>query len=124
MLEVGSLILIYLTKKTQIIALQANKAPIKILDKFSNYMNIFFLDLATKLFKNTSMNEYAIKLINKKQLLYKLIYILSLVELKILKAYIKTYTKTGFILTFKFFAGTPILFDKKLDSIFYLCVNY
>ena len=50
-----------------------------------------------KLSKNTRMNEYAIKLIDKKQLSYEPIYAFSLVELETLKTYIKTYLKTGFI---------------------------
>ncbi len=50
-----------------------------------------------KLLEYTGMNEYAIKLIDKKQILYKLIYILNLVELKTLKTYIEIYLKTGFI---------------------------
>lgn len=47
--------------------------------------------------KNTRMDEYAIKLICKKQPLYRPIYVLSLVELELVKTYIKTYLKTGFI---------------------------
>ena len=47
--------------------------------------------------KNTGMNKYAIELINEKQFSYKLIYALSLVELEMLKIYIKIYFKTDFI---------------------------
>lgn len=43
------------------------------------------------------MNEHIIELIDGKQLPYEPIYILSLVELEILKTYIETYLKTGFI---------------------------
>ncbi len=43
------------------------------------------------------MNKYTIELIEKKQLFYKSIYTLSSMKLKILKAYIKTHLKTGFI---------------------------
>ena len=45
-------------------------------------------------------------------------------ELKTLKAYIKTYMKIGFIRSSKSLAGAPILFDKKSDSSFWLCVDY
>ena len=45
-------------------------------------------------------------------------------ELEILKTYIKTHLKTGFIRPFKSPASTPILFNKKLDGSFCLCVNY
>lgn len=44
--------------------------------------------------ENTSIDEYVIKLIDEKQLLYGPIYIFSLVELEILKAYIEIYQKT------------------------------
>ncbi len=47
--------------------------------------------------KNTVMNKHVIELINEKQPFYASIYALSLVELKMLKIYIKTYLKTGFI---------------------------
>ena len=70
------------------------------------------------------MNEHAIKLVEGKQLLYRLIYALSPVELETLKTYIETYLKTGFIWSFKSFAGTPILFDKKSNGSFCLYVNY
>ncbi len=77
-----------------------------------------------ELHKNTSINEYAIKLIKEKQPLYRPIYAFSLVELETLKAYIKTHLKTGFIWPFKSLAGTSIFFDKKLDRSLCLCVNY
>lgn len=50
-----------------------------------------------ELSENKSINEYAIKLKERKQLLYRPIYSPSLVELDTLKTYIKTYFKTGFI---------------------------
>lgn len=48
-------------------------------------------------FKNTDINEHTIKLVKGKQPSYRLIYILSLVELETLKTYIKIYLKTRFI---------------------------
>ena len=45
-------------------------------------------------------------------------------ELKTLKTYIDTHLKTGFIQPSKSPASAPILFDKKPDSSFWLCVNY
>ncbi len=45
-------------------------------------------------------------------------------KLETLKAYIKTHLKTGFIRPFKSPVGTPILFDKKLDSSLCLYVDY
>ncbi len=45
-------------------------------------------------------------------------------ELEILKTYIETHLKTGFIQPSKSLAGTPILFDKKPNGSFHLCVNH
>lgn len=59
-----------------------------------------------------------------KQLSYRLIYSMQLVELETLKMYIKTHLKTGFIQPFKSPAGELIPFDKKSDGSFCLCVNY
>ncbi len=77
-----------------------------------------------ELSKNTRMNEHAIELIDGKQPPYGPIYALSPVELETLKAYIKTYLKTGFIRPSKSPADAPILFDKKPDGSFCLYVDY
>lgn len=77
-----------------------------------------------KLLENTGINKYATELANCKQLPYGLVYILSLVKLEILKTYIQIYLKTRFIRLSKSPANTLILFNKKLDGSFYLCVNY
>ena len=53
-------------------------------------------NLARKLPKSTGINEHAIKLRKDKQLLYKPISNLGLVELETLKTYIETHLKTGF----------------------------
>ncbi len=74
--------------------------------------------------ENTGMNEHAIELIEEKQPPYGSIYALSPIELETLKIYIKTHLKTGFNRPSKSSAGAPILFDKKLDGRFHLCVNY
>lgn len=65
--------------------------------KYVDYTNVFSFDLTMEPAEKIEINEYAIKLIDSIQLLYKLIYILSPVELEILKTYIKTYLKTRFI---------------------------
>lgn len=70
------------------------------------------------------MNKYAIVLIEAKQPPYRLIYTLSLMELKTLKSYIKTHLKIKFTQFFKSPVGAPIFFDKKPDGSFYLYINY
>ena len=90
---------------------------------FSN-INVFLFDLAMKLPKNTGINKYAIELKNGKQPTYRSFYSLRPVELEILKTYIKTHLKTGFIQPFKSLACAFILFNKKAESSLCLCVNY
>ncbi len=115
---------IHLLWAAQIATLQWDKATIEIPAKYFDYTDIFSSDLAIKLPENTSMNKHAIKLIKRKQPPYGPIYTLSLVELEVLKIYIKTYLKTGFIQPFKSSTDAPILFDKKPHSSLRLCVDY
>ena len=89
--------LIYLAKKALIAVLQADKASTKVSIKYLDYADFFLSNLAIELLENTSINEHAIKLIEEKQPSYRLIYALNPVKLEILKAYIKTHLKTGFI---------------------------
>ena len=70
------------------------------------------------------LNEYAIDLEDAKQTFYGLIYSLSPVELETLKTYIETNLKTGFIRSSKSSSGASILFDKKPDGTFCLCIDY
>ena len=70
------------------------------------------------------MNKYIIKLIDGKQSLYGPIYALSCIKLEMLKTYIKTHLKTGFIQPSKFLARASILFDKKPNGSLCLHINY
>lgn len=92
--------------------------------RVQNYANIFFPHLTIELPKNISINKQTIKLIKNKQLLYRLIYSLSPVKLKIWKIYIKTYLKTRFIGSSKSLIDAPIFFDKKPDNSLQLCGNF
>lgn len=82
---------IYLFQVAQVAILQYNKTSTKILVKYAKYANFFFCNLVIKFPKNTSINKYAIKLVKSKHLFYEFIYIFSLVELEVLKTYIKIY---------------------------------
>ena len=95
----------------------------KIPAEYSDFVDVFLTDQVIKLSKNTGINKHTIKWIKEKQLAYRLIYALSLLELEILKIYIKTHLKTGFIWPFKSLANILILFNKKLNGSFFLCVN-
>ena len=102
----------------------ANKAPILISTEYSDFADIFFPELASELLEHTKINDYAIKLVDDRQPLYEPIYSLGLIELETLKTYIKTNLKNDFIRPSKFSAEALILFDKKPDGSFQLCVDY
>lgn len=115
---------IQLSQLLHLVLLQQKKALTKILPKYSNYVNISSPDLIIEELENTSINNYTIKLIEGKQSPYRPIYSLGLIMLKMLKAYIKTQLKTGFIWPYKFFRSASILFDKKPYDNLCLYVNY
>lgn len=64
------------------------------------------------------MNKHPIKLINNWQLSYKPIYTFSLVELGVLKAYIKTHLKTSFIQLLKSLTGILSYLTKSSIEVF------
>ena len=113
---------IHLARKAKIASLIAEE--IKILTKYSDVVNVFSEKKALVLLEQIDFNKHVIKLKNSKQLSYGLIYSLGLVKLEILKTYIETHPKTGFIWLFQPSTGASILFDKKPDSSFQLCVDY
>ena len=110
--------------KPQIVCLIAEKAPIKIPNKYVNFVDIFSSDLAFKLLKHTKINEHAIELVDGQEPPYGPIYSLRPIDLATLKAYIKTNLANGFIRPSKLLASAPILFDQKLDGSLQLYVNY
>lgn len=81
----------------QISTLKQNEALIEVSIKYSNFSNIFSKEKALVLLEQIKFNKHAIKLQNSNQLLYEPIYSLGPIELEILKTYIKTHLKTGFI---------------------------
>ena len=88
---------VYFKKQIQVGDVFFDKAFIKIPVEYSNYSNVFSMENAVKLFKNTKINKHAIKLKKCKQLLFDSIYSLGLVKLEILKIYIKINLGNGFI---------------------------
>ena len=117
-----TIILIYFFSWTQVTSLTSNKT--RILTKYFDFSNIFFLDSALELSKYTRINNHSINLLNNKQLFYSLIYSLGLVELETLKTYIIANPPSGFISLFKSFDSTLILFIWTKNSSLYLCVDY
>ena len=86
---------IYLDKAVQIASLLIEK--VKILDKYSDFANVFLEKKALVLSEYTKLNEHAIDLNNGKQPSYRPINNLDLMKLETLKIYIETHLKTGFI---------------------------
>ena len=111
-------------KQAQVEALLFDKALIKVPAEYSNYSNVFLAKNAIELPKNIRINEHIIELKKGKQLPFKPIYSLGLIELEIWKTYIKTNLVNGFIWPFKFPIRVSILFDKKLNENLHLCVDY
>ena len=74
--------------------------------------------------EHIKINNYAIKLEKSKQLFFRPIYSLKLVELEILKIYIKNNVANGFIESYKFLANASILFNQKPNKSFCFCINY
>ena len=113
------------SRRPQISGLIAEEASTKVPAKYSDFADIFSLDLASKLPEHTGINDHAIKLVKGcQQPPYGPIYSLGPVELKTLKAYIETNLANRFIRPSKSLAGAPILFDRKTDSSLRLGVDY
>ena len=116
---------LYPSRRPQIFGLIIKKAFTKISAEYLDIADVFSQDLASELSEHTRINDHAIKLVNDcQQPPYGPIYSLELVELEILKAYIKTNLVNGFIRPSKSPAGTPILFDQKSNGSLWLFVNY
>ena len=113
---------LHLDRATQIAFLLVKK--VGILDKYTDFADIFSKKKSLVLPKYNEINEYTIDLDDGKQPAYEPIYSLDLIELEILKTYIETHLKTGFIWLSKSLTSILILFDKKIDNSLYLCVNY
>ena len=97
---------------------------VKIPEEYSDFTDVFSEEKALVLPERTESNQHAIELEEGKQPPYGPIYSLGPVELETLKTYIETHLKTGFIQPSKSPTGASILFAKKLDGSFHLCVDY
>ena len=113
------------SRRPQISGLIAEEAPTTVPAEYSDFADVFSPDLASELPEHTGINDHAIELVDGcQQPPYGPIYSLGPVELETLKAYIETNLANGFIRLSKSPAGAPILFDRKSDGFFQLCVDY
>ena len=109
---------IYLFCRPKIAGLIAKETLTKVSIKYVNFVDVFFLDLASKFFKYTGINNYAIELVNGQQPFYRPIHSLEPLKLETLKTYIKTNLANIFIQPFKSSLGTSIFVDRKLHEFF------
>ena len=89
-----------------------------------HFADIFLEKLTNVLPEQTEANEHTIELEKGKQPSHSPMYSLEPVEFETLKTYIKTNLAKGFIQALKSPMGAPILFVRKPNSSFCLCVNY
>lgn len=113
---------VYLSWQAQIMSLKVKEITIFL--EYTDYTNIFSSDSATELSKHTGIKNHPINLVDDKQPPFGLIYNLKLVELEMLKTYIKANLANGFIWPFKSLADAPILFIYKKNGSFWLYVDY
>ena len=113
------------SRRPQVSGLIAEEASTKVPAEYSDFADVFSLDLTSELPKHSGINDHAIELVKScPQPPYEPIYSLGPVELETLKAYIETNLANGFIRPSKSPAGAPILFDRKSDGSLWLCVDY
>ena len=105
-------------------ALLFDKIFIKISVEYFNYSNVFLAENVIEFSENIEINKYAIELEKSKQSLFDQIYSLELVKLETLKIYIKTNLVNSLIWLFLSLIKVSILFNRKPNKRFYLCVDY
>ena len=89
-----------------------------------DFANVFLEESANVLSEHIGVNKYAIELEKSKQPLSRSIYSLGPFEFEIFKTYIESNLANRFIRASKSPADSPILFVRKPNGSFYLCVNY
>ena len=86
---------VHLSRRPQIAGLIAEGAPTKVPAEYADFADVFSLNLASKLPQHTGINDHAIELVNANK----------------------------FIRPSKSPTSAPIVFDRKLDGSFWLCVD-
>lgn len=103
--------------------IQDNTFP-TISSKYTDFANIYSFNLIVKLLEYIKINNNPISLVKNEQPAYKPIYSLELVELKILKTYMKTNLANSFIRPFRLSVRALIFFVYKHNKSLQLCINY
>ncbi len=115
---------VYPSKSGWIAYLKVDEALSEVLGEYADFANVFSPKLAAELPKHIMINDYAIVLVDDRQIPYSPIYSLRPVELETLKAYIKNNLVNDFIRPSKSPARVSILFDKKPNGSLRLYVDY
>ena len=116
---------VHLFRRPQISGLITEETLTKVSAKYSDFVDVFSLDLASELPKHSKINNHDIELVNGcQQPPYGPIYSLEPIELETLKAYIETNLAKEFIRPSKSTTEAFILFEQKSDDSFRLCVDY
>jgi hypothetical protein len=114
-------------KRLLIVIQKADENNDKINNEISSqyfaFQDIFFEVKTHKLFEH-DFRDHVIEILSNRDSFFDSIYNLSTIKLKILKNYIDEYMKKNFIIEFVSFAKVFILFVKKTNDKFRLCVNY
>ena len=97
---------------------------VTVVAKYFDFADVFSKKSANVLPERTGANKHAIELEKGKEPPYGPIYSLRPVELETPKTYIKIKLANGFIQASNSQAGAPILFVRKPNNSFCLCVNY
>ncbi len=100
-----------------------NKISNEISSQYVAFHDIFF-EIKTHKFSKHDFHDHVIEILSNRDFFFYFIYNLSTTKLKILKNYIDEYMKKSFIIKFVSFAKIFILFVKKTNDKFRLCVNY
>ena len=95
-----------------------------ILTEYFDFSDVFSSDSATELPEHTGINDHPINLLDNKQPPYGPIYSLGLVELEMLKTYIKTNLASSFIRPSKSPSSASIQFIQKKDGSLCLYIDY
>ena len=120
--SLGLRISIHPTRETLLVLLLTKE--VTVLVEYSDFADVFSDMSANVHPEQIGANEDAILLDEGKQPPYRPIYSLGPVELETLKSYIKTNLANGFIWALNSPANAPILFVRKRNGSFCLCVNY
>jgi hypothetical protein len=100
-----------------------NRISNEISSQYVAFQDIFF-EIKTHKFSKHDFHDHVIEISSNRDFFFDFIYNLSTTKLKILKNYIDEYMKKNFIIEFVSSAKVFILFVKKTNDKFRLCVNY